>query len=86
MDGSPIIIKQTPDILIIKRRKPDSIKTVKIQIGGIYHLLDQATKRVFTCDPTHGTCVYLGILNEKDEIIYRDGWETDVNACATTSV
>lgn len=67
-----------PVVIVRRRKKTDPFKTVKIQIGGIYHMLDQSTKRVFTCDPTHGTCVYLGMLNAADEIIYRDGWEKDV--------
>lgn len=69
----------SPVITIVKRKKgTEPIKTVKIHIGGIFHLLEVTTRRVFTCDPTDRTCVWLGTLNEKDEIDYRPGWEKDI--------
>lgn len=70
---------ESPGITIVKRKKTtEPIKTVKIHINGIFHLLEIQTKRVFTYDPACTHFVWLGTLNEKDEIIYRDGWEIDM--------
>ena len=69
------------DTVIVIRRKatPKPIRTVKINIGGIFHLLDPVTRYVYTCDRVGGTFIWLGKLNEKDEIDYRKGWEADMN-------
>jgi hypothetical protein len=67
---------EDPDVIIRKHVKP--MKMAKVFTRGMYHLVDLATRHVFTYDPTHIHYIWMGTLNAKDELEYRPGWETDM--------